>query len=211
MELLDTELDAVNLCLAGIGREPVATIDTSDLDAAMAKSTLDRANLDIQMNRGRGWWFNQEKGWKMTPDSEGEVKVPNNTLTMIETRGSFHDQGERLTLRGKRVYDTQSHSYDMEPNVGKDGSVELALIVLLEYEQLPPNARSAIAWRARRIFGDDTVGEPNQHQFNMREEQNSLASLEMENRKNRRTNYFKDNAMVRHQVGRIGGYNNLYS
>lgn len=210
MELLNTELDAVNLCLAGIGREPVATVDTSDLDAAMALSTVQRASLDIQMNRGRGWWFNQEIGWNFTPDSRGNLTVPNNTLTMLEARCGWYDQGNRLTLRGFKIYDTERHTFDLREIVGKDGAVELGLIVLLEYNELPPNARSAIAWRARRIFSDDTVGDPNQRQANMREEQNSFASLEMENRKNRRSNYFKDNAMVKNQVGRIGGLNNLY-
>lgn len=210
MELLNTELDAVNLCLAGIGREPVATIDTSDLDAAMALSIVQRANLDVQLNRGRGWWFNQEKGWKFTPDDRGRLVVPNNTLTMLEARNQYGDQGHRLTLRGFNIYDTERHTYDVRDIVGKDGAVELGLIMLLGYSEIPPNARSAIAWRARRVFSDDIVGDPNQHGVNMREEQNSLASLEMENRKNRRSNYFKDNAMVRHQVGRIGGLNNLY-
>lgn len=209
MELLNTELDAVNLALAGIGREPVATLDTPDLDAAMAKSVLERTSLDIQTNMGRGWWFNKEKGWKLEPNERNNIRLPSNTLSILEARGSFYDQGNRLTIRKDSVYDTDQHTLDMRNNVGKDGTVEFTLLLALDYDMIPPSARSAIAWRARRIFSDDVVGDYDQHRINLRVEQQALHGLEMEHRRVTRSNYFSDNERIKSRVGMIGGYNNL--
>lgn len=211
IEMLNTELDAVNLCLSGIGREPVSSLETNDLDAAMARAVIDQTSLDIQNNGGRGWWFNKEKSWKLQPDSgTGRIRLPNNTLSILEARGNFYDVGNRLTVRGRYVYDTDDHTYDMRDNVGGDGTIHFMLLLLLEYEMLPAVARSAISWRSRRIFADDVVGDVNQHEINMRNEQRSFGLLEVENRRTLRSNYLKDNLMVNSRLGLIGGSNNMY-
>jgi len=210
MEMLNTELDAINLCLSGIGREPVATVDTTDLDAAMAKAILDQVSHDTQLNGGQGWWFNREKNWKLKPDNLGNITLPNNTLSILEARASFYDQGNRLTIRGKKVYDTDDHTYNMTNNVDKDGRITFTLLLLLNYEEMPPSARSAVAWSARRILSDDVVSDPNQHQINVRNEQRAYANLEKEHRRSSRSNYLKDNDRVRFKIGSIGGYNNLW-
>lgn len=211
MEFLNTELDAINLCLSGIGREPVSNIDTADLDAAMARSVLQQVSHDIQINGGRGWWFNEEKGWKLQPEGgSGNIYLPNNTISILEARGSFYDVGSRLTIRGHRVYDTDDHTFDMRDNVGKNGTIEFTLLLLLKYDEIPSTAKSAIAWTARRIFSDDTIGDTNMHKVNMQNEQRAFANLEMENRRTLRTNYLRDNSQIRGRLGRIQGYNNMY-
>lgn len=211
MELLNTKLDAVNHCLASIGREPVATLATPDLDAAMAVASLDQMSLDIQSNGGKGWWFNQEKNWRLQPNTTtGEVTVPNNTLSLLEARSDFHDQGNRLAIRGLRVYDTDQHTFDLRGLVGKDGTIHFTLLLLLEYDQLPATARSAIAWSARRLFSGDTVGDANQEQREYQREQRAWAMLQAEDTRSRRSNYLRDNSRVNTQVGLIGGYNNMY-
>jgi len=210
IELLNTKLDAVNLCLSGIGREPVATIETADLDAAMALAIIDQTMLDIQMNDGKGWWFNKEDRWRLEPDEQGRITLPNNTLSILEARGSFHDVGNRLTVRGRRVYDTDNHTYDLSGIVDRDGKIEFRLILLLSYEDLPATARSAIAWRSRRLFGDDTVGDASQSQRDQQNEMRAYRSLEAENQRVTRMNYLRDNSQVRSRLGLIGGVNNMY-
>lgn len=210
MELLNTKLDAVNLCLAGIGREPVSSLGTPDLDAAMAVASLDQMNLEIQNNGGKGWWFNQEAKWKLSPNGNNEISLPNNTLSVLEARGSFYDQGNRLAVRGNRVYDTDAHTYDMSENVGKDGRIEFTLLLLLAYEELPPTARSAIAWAGRRLFSDDTVGDPNQTQRELRNESQAMFMLQTEDSRHRRRNYLRDNGRISTQVALVGGHNNMY-
>lgn len=210
IEMLNTELDAVNLCLSSIGREPVSTLETSDLDTAMARDSINQVSVDVQNNGGMGWWFNQEKRWKLSPDGNGEIILPNNTLSILEARTTFYDQGERLTVRGNRVYDTDNHTFEMTENVTRDGTIEFTLLLLLPYEQLPTSARSAIAWTARRIFCDDVLGDVNMHEINSRNEMRAYSRLEQENRRTLRSNYLIDNNKVRAQLGRIGGHNNMW-
>lgn len=210
MEMLDTKLDAVNLCLSGIGREPVSTIDTADLDSAMAQRIIDQCNLDVQSSSGTGWWFNREKEWKLFVNGSGEIALPNNTLTILEARGSFYDQGNRLTARGKKVYDTDQHTFDLRHATDTDGSITVTIVTLLDYEHLPAVARNAIAWRSRRIFSDDTVGDTSQHEINTRNEQEALVSLYNQNRKTLRSNYLRNNDSVRYRLGSLGGSNNMY-
>lgn len=211
MEMLNTELDAINLCLSGIGREPVSSIDTNDLDAAMAKSLIDQMSVDIQTNGGQGWWFNREKGWKLTPGDQGRITLPNNTLSILEARGCFYDVGSRLTVRGRYVYDTDDHTLDQRNNVGKDGKIEFTLLLLLAYEELPVSARSAISWSARRLFSDDTVGDKNQHQINVNNEQRAFVMMEKEHRRVSRSNYLRDNTLINSRLAHIGGYNNMFN
>lgn len=210
MEMLDTTLDAVNLCLSGIGREPVSSLETSDLDSAMAQRIIDQCSLDIQSTAGSGWWFNRESNWKMQPNSRGEVYLPNNTLAILEARGSFYDQGNRLTVRGEKVYDTDQHTFDLRHALDKEGVITLTIVTLLKFEHLPVAARNAISWRARRIFSDDTIGDTRQHEINVRNEREAMVSLYNQNRKTLRSNYLRDNASVQYRLGSVGGYNNLY-
>src|SRR5690554_1826977 len=210
IELLNTKLDAVNLCLSGIGREPVATVETADLDSAMALAIIDQTMLDIQMNDGKGWWFNKESKWRLEPDSNGRIILPNNTLSILEARGSFYDVGNRLTVRGRRVYDTDDHTFDLRHAVDKSGKIEFSLVLLLPFEELPATARSAISWRARRLFGDDTVGDNNQSARDQQNEMRAYHSLEAEHRRVTRLNYLRDNSKINSQLGLIGGVNNMY-
>ena len=210
MELLNTELDAVNLCLSGIGREPVSSLDTADLDSAMARSVIQQSSLDIQTNAGRGWWFNNERNWSLEPDIQGIIRLPNNTLSIVEARATFYDRGERLTVRGDKIYDTDDHTFDMRNILNRDGKIVFSLIIALVYEDLPHTAMSAIAWKSRRVFADDVVGDEVQHQINMRGENRAFASLEVEHHRTARKNYLRDNAQIRSRVGLIGGNNNMY-
>lgn len=207
IELLNTELDAVNLCLRSIGREPVATLDTADLDAATAKDSIDQVSLDIQARNG-GWWFNREKGWAIEPNATtGYLKVPNNTLSLLEARCSFYDQGNRLAIRGDRLYDTDQHTYDLRDIVGTDGKVHLDLVLALEYEHLPPQARQAIAWMARRLFSNDTVGDTQQDARDKAREDQAMAQLERAETRAMRYNYLRDNKGLSQRVSNmLGGY-----
>jgi len=210
MELLNTELDAVNLCLAGIGREPVSSLETADLDSAMARAVIQQSSIDLQVNAGRGWWFNTERNWHLQPNALGAIELPNNTLSIVEARATFYDRGERLTVRGTKVYDTDAHTFDLRDIVNRDGTITFSLILALEYGDLPQTARSAIAWKSRRVFADDVVGDQVQHQINMGGENRAFAALEVEHHRTARKNYLRDNAQIRSRVSLIGGNNNMY-
>lgn len=207
IELLNTMLDAVNLCLRAIGREPVATLDTADLDAATAKDSIDQTSIDLQSRNG-GWWFNREAGWKLKPNpNTGHVSVPNNALSILEVSCQFYDPGNRLTIRGNRLYDTDQHTYDLRKIVDHSGSINCTIVVALEFEELPPQARSAIAWKARRLFGNDTIGDVRQNERDSQREQQAMIELERLETRQQRYNYLRDNPDVNYRINRLtGGY-----
>lgn len=209
MILTDSKLDAVNLCLAGIGREPVPELDTPDLDAAMAVAIVDQMNQQIQINQGKGWWFNQERGWKLqvNPNS-GEIRVPNNAVSILEARPSNQGRGNRLTIRGSRVYDTDQHTFDLRHI--SDSTIEFTLVMLLPFDELPITAKQAIAWVSRRIFVGDVVGDPNQDRREAQQEARAMQALTSENSRSSRRNALSDNPVNQSRLQLIGGFNNRF-
>lgn len=202
-----SKLDALNLCLSGIGIGPVSTLSTESVDAANAIRALDNASVKIQTNRGNGWYFNREVDWKLTPDPiNGEVTLPNNTLAILADRTHYCDNPDYLQRRGNRVYDMQRHTYDLSSRVDKDGKIGFMIVVGLEFDALPEAAKQAIAWRARRLFCQDQEGDPNTYKMQTPDEQMAWAELQAAEMKSRRHNYFRNGALQRF-VARGGGPN----
>lgn len=199
-------LSAVNLCLAGIGREPVPELDTPDLDSAMAIAIIEQVSLDLQTNGGKGWWFNTERNWFLPLKPNGEVSLPNNTLSLLQCR-THGKVLNNLTVRGTRLYDTDNHTYDLRGIA--DSGVSVTLVILLPFEELPVTGRSAVSWRSRYLFASDMVGNPEQLRV---EEQNvgmAMQSLTSEHSRSTRRNALNDNKTVNSRLGLIGGINNL--
>jgi hypothetical protein len=74
------------------------------LDAAFGVQKINQASNDIQ---ARGWWFNRESKWFLTPDSvTGKIKKPNNVMSVTSWAGS---RNADLTIRGDYIYDRITH------------------------------------------------------------------------------------------------------
>lgn len=200
-------LSAVNLCLSGIGREPVPDLDSPDLDAGMALSVIEQVSLDLQTNGGKGWWFNTEYDWFLPLQANGEVSIPNNAVSLLQCRVGGFDQGHRLTIRGAKLYDTKNHTFDLSGIT--DRGVCVSLVILLPFQDLPVTGRSAIAWKSRFLFASDMVGNPEQLKI---EEQNvglSMQALTSEHSRSTRRNAFGDRTNTSRIASRIGGLNNF--
>lgn len=143
-----TELEAVNSMLATIGESPVSTVDdTGVVDAAIALKTLREVSREVQT---RGWHFNTDVQFKMTPSfPDGEIQLPKNILRIDTVRESA---GIDVASRGKRLYNRSKHNFVFEKPVIVD------MVVLLTFEDLPEFARGYIATRASRLFQKRTVG-----------------------------------------------------
>ena len=62
-----TELEAVNAMLLSIGQAPVNTLEVAGIkDVSFARLMLHNTNRQVQ---SRGWWFNRELGYELTPAS----------------------------------------------------------------------------------------------------------------------------------------------
>lgn len=144
-----SELEAVNECLANISKGPVSTISgTLGKDVQMALTFVRSVNRELQ---SRGWFWNTDKDYKITPDGNNDLLLPSNTLA-VDTTGDSADLD--LVQRGSRLYDRVNHTYSFtEP-------VYVNLVTGLTFEELPEPARRYIALRAARLFADRIDGEP---------------------------------------------------
>lgn len=162
-----TELDAINTMLSTIGEAPVNTVENSGVvDAEMAQQILQSVSREVQ---GRGWHFNTEKAFTLTPTyPDGEISLPE-TLLRIDT--VYPDCGIDAVQRGKRLYDRRNHTYVF------DKAVTVDMVILLEFEEIPEVARSYITIRSARIFQNRIEGSSDHAQFTWQDETRALVTL----------------------------------
>jgi hypothetical protein len=151
--------------LSSIGEAPVNSLASGLVDAEMAETILNATSREIQ---SRGWKFNTEKKFRITPNTDGEILLPTNTL-----KADINQSSRELDLvqRGGKMYNLISHSY----NVGT--TVELDLVVFLDFELLPEAARHYITIKAARVFQDRTVGSESLHGFQERDEVSAMIEM----------------------------------
>lgn len=134
------ELAAVNDMLAAIGEAPVNTLEgDSNADVANARRILNKVNTEVQ---SRGWTFNIEEGVQLTPDSFSklinympdylDVKSPSGATTYVNRGGFLYD----------RVNRTDQF----------DAPVDVRLIVLKSFDEMPVQFRTYIIAKASRRF-----------------------------------------------------------
>lgn len=170
-----SELEAVNECLENIGQAPVSTI-AGDLgvDTQVALNFVRKINRELQAS---GWFWNTEINYKLTPNGDGDILLPSNTLA-VDTTGTSSDLD--LVQRGSRLYDRVNHTYTFtEP-------VYVELIVGLTFEELPETARRYISMRAARMFQDRIEGTSSQGDTT--DEKQALAALHADQLRTEDTN-----------------------
>lgn len=199
-----SRLDAINSCLRGIGASPVATEDDPDLDAATAGAVVDEQAAALQTE---GWWFNEEYNWKLTANTLGEVSTPNTAIAVIPTQGNRKDE---LSIRQNKLYDMVNHTFDMTCRL-VDGKITVSFIMDLPFEQMPPTARRAVMFIARRVFSQDLEVDQVRYKMQQGDEERALAFLKREHMKQRKNNYLRDNSFARSAIGIIGGPNSDFA
>lgn len=150
-QVIDSKLEAVNLCMRVIGREGVDSLDSGDLDAEDASKMIDIVSQRFQYNKGGGWWFNREPNWQLAPDTNGEINLPNNCLAVLQCY-ALGEKKVPMTMRAGKLYSTWSHTFDMRKHVNANGMIRLTLLTLLPYEHLPTSVMQAIAYQAAVEF-----------------------------------------------------------
>lgn len=138
-----TRLAAVNVLLAGIGEQPVENLASESSLAQIANNTLDEVH---RATLTKGWWFNREEKFPLTPNELGEVLLPVDALEVKEAYWSG-DRSKDLVERGRRIYNKTDHTYTFSA-----GTVEVDLLRFLAWEEIPEVARVAILYHALRLF-----------------------------------------------------------
>lgn len=207
-QMIDSKLEAVNLCMRAIGREGVDSLESGDLDAEDASKMIDIVSQRFQYKQGGGWWFNREPNWKLAPDTNGEVNLPNNCLAVYQCY-ALGDKKIPMTMRAGKLYSVWNHSFNMSQYVNRDGYLKLTLVMLLPYEHLPTNVMQAIAYQAACEFivskdADQTKLQLHQMVFNQ-----CMADVQSEQSAQKRMNMLVHNPTQRIFGAMAGGYQNV--
>lgn len=191
----NTMLAAINNCLSAMGRVGVPTSDSNNIDARMAVAEVERQNFKIQSNGEKGWWFNREYNWEFTPDDNGYIYLPNNTLSMLAARIG-NKVTRNLVIRNKRLYDTEKHTYDLRVRFGTE-AINFDLIVILPFIELPPTAQIAISYAAAAAYaGKQEFDQGREQAVNYPEAARTMMQLEQAEVHNSQNNYWEQNGTM---------------
>lgn len=205
---VNTRLDAINYVLSCIGLAPVDSEDDYNLDVAQAGGMVDKVSRTIQNNKGRGYWFNREANHKLSPDPvTGNVLIPNNTLAVYRFDNS--NRPAKIATRGRALYDTATHGFDMRSLVNSDGLVHLMLVTQLEYGDLPQTAKDAIAAQAGMMLARSNEMDMNRIKVLAGEAEEAMWGLECEETTQSQANAFKDSRSMAQFNFVVGGYNDI--
>ena len=158
----DTELSAVNSILGAIGQAPITTLKTStgnnslssqiseNPEIAFIFNILRDANIDTQ---SEGWHFNTEYHVKFSPDSNGNILIPNDVVS-LDAHDNYTRRTKDLVRRQGKLYDKINHTYMFTSDI------DLDVVKLYEFEDLPIVFRRYIVYRASRVAATQLVANP---------------------------------------------------
>ena len=145
MANLTTKLDAVNTMLGVIGELPVNSLGSGSQRSAnvvLAENVLDETNREVQ---SEGFHFNTEHKYTLRKDGvTNQITLPLNTLRVDTEIGKYTDID--IVQRGTSLYDRKNHTSTF------DKDLEVSIVFLLEFAQMPEQFRNYIAIRAGRKF-----------------------------------------------------------
>lgn len=180
-----TKLDAVNLMLMSIGQTPLNTLDTTGIrDAALAELTLDMQTRQVL---SRGWSFNTDIDFEVTPDVNDNVLVPANALSMIPKYSYYpyvvrHDTSDSDT---RKMYDRDENTFTIT------GTIEYRIIRAFPFDECPEVMRGYLMTRAARIFQTQIVGSQVLRDYTKEDEMDAFAALKRDERRQKKLNIFK--------------------
>mgnify|MGYP001300602343 FL=1 len=158
----DTELSAVNSILGAIGQAPITTLKTStgnnslssqiseNPEIAFIFNLLRDANIDTQ---SEGWHFNTEYHVPFKPDSNGNILIPNDVISM-DAHDNYTKRTKDLVRRQGKLYDKMNHTYTFTSDI------DLDVVKLYEFEDIPVVFRRYIVYRASRVAATQLVANP---------------------------------------------------
>jgi len=166
-----SELDAVNVMLTSIGESPINTLGSGLQEAEIAEVVLDNVSRDVQ---SAGWHFNTEIRYNLARNSSNEITLPTNAIKVDKTN-ILREYDMDVVERGRKLYDRIGNKYTF------DGDIEVDMVVLLPFEELPETARRYITLKAARVYQQRMIGsETLSKQLMMDEQQAFLALREAE-------------------------------
>lgn len=168
MATLTSKLDAVNTMLGYVTEAPVNSIaNTTALppSAALAKGVIDEVSREVQQD---GWHFNTAQDYKLEANASNKFVLPDNVL-QVDTVDATYD----VVQRGTTLFDRKNYT-----DVFTEDELKVNITFLLEYEELPEQARRYIALKASRMFANRLVGSREIEALIYRDEIRAKAAME---------------------------------
>lgn len=164
-----TELEAVNTILSTIGEAPLSTLTGSlPVDGTTAKNILNEISREVQ---SAGWHFNTQYKVDLTRDTSNKVPIGTDVVR-VELSNRYDKSSYDVVQRGSYLYNLAKNS-----NIFDQDFTENTLIYLLQFEDLPEQARRYITIRSARVFHDRTLGANTLHKFSSEDEARSLSVM----------------------------------
>ena len=162
-----TELEAVNLMLSVVGEAPVSDLEDATIaEVALAVRILEETSYEVQ---AKGWDFNTEYNYPLSPDVDGYINVPSDTAR-IDVDPIYGETSLDVVQRGERLYDRTNRTY-----IFTISEIRCEMVLLLDFDDLPEAARRYITVRAARKFQDRILGSDSVHAYNLQDEEDAKA------------------------------------
>lgn len=188
---LTTELEAVNEMLNAIGEGQVSSLDTGNADVQQCVRLLRDHSRKVQK---RGWWFNTDINYTLTPDGNGNLVLPSNVLRVDP---SDEDRWEKPWVqRGLKLYDPENQTYVFTSTVKVD------MVVGLGWDDLPQTARDYITACAGLEFVDTDMANENRHSFTVQRRNDAWLELLREDAEANDYNMFRDSVSGQEMIRR---------
>ena len=182
-----SRLDIINEMIVSTGARPLTAEQNRHPLYMKAKQLLSRVQASVQ---SVGLWFNTECR-EITPQSNGEIVVPQGCI-----KADPADRHYNLTLRGSRMYDLTSGTYE----IGE--TVRLRMIFEIPLEDMPLAAQEYIRAKAVYEFYLNEDGADPKLSNYRNERDIGWQSLYREHLRNRQANIFDNTASTVTQLRR---------
>ena len=175
----DTELSAVNSILGAIGQAPITqlkdpttgAIANANPEIQFIYNLLRDATIDVQ---SEGWHFNRERHVPFAKDSvTNKITIPADVVK-IDIPDNWSRRHYNFVRRAGFLYDKITHT-DIFPDMS--GTIELDVIRVYPFEDLPPVFKRFITYRASRSAATQLVANPQLVQLLGTQEAIARASL----------------------------------
>ncbi len=161
-----TELEAINVILATSTQAPISTLEDNQItDASLAANTLRATLVEVQT---QGLTFNNETNYEISPDQNGYIILPRNTLK-VDTDGA--DADINVVQRGTKLYNKDDHTFVWTK------AVSLDITFGFTFEELPPYVANYCVIRAARKYQDQYFGDGQIHSYTEQDEAIARAAM----------------------------------
>lgn len=164
-------LRAVNEILPKLGERPVTSLEAKSPTLGVILPQID---CEVALCLAPGWWFNTAYNVDLFPDSEGNLMVPEDTISFVANR-DYQD----VVVRGEAFYNLVTRSYHFTDKV------QGTLIQTMEFSDLPENAARYVLYSAMVTIYATDIGMESVVQLWSQYAQQARAQMEQEHLRHR--------------------------